>query len=324
MKHTVIRCLALAFIGLTLTLLLCGCGVGMTPGEMPEELRAGETFQLTMTRFDESIPAENFYYASSDASVATVSETGLITAVKEGKTDIVIQHKENHRRVTVDIQVSYGVVDQLNPTLDTRNYAITYPTDRNLYPFFSRNGYSERVDDWDIIEIAKIVAGKHEDEYVFTDVYCNGWGIDNTFILLADWGNDNVSLDPAVLEQADLSSYLTETLGLSADRFSSYSEDQAMQTIKSEISSVMKNMEGEIALSELSDQYEYRVSVVIGYHTYQTDNFHSRGMLKGGWNLLVDIWNWEISSFLNSYTYVNRVDEIVLDQCTLVIERRVK
>ena len=97
-----------------------------------------------------------------------------------------------------------------------------------------------------------------------------------------------------------------------------------MQTIKSEISVAMKNMEGEIALSELSDQYEYRVSVVISYHTYQTDNFYSRGMLKGGWNLLVDLWKWEISSFLNSYTYVNRVDEIVLDQCTLVIEKRAK
>lgn len=324
MKRTYVRLIILTLLCLGAALMAAGCGLSsLRPTEIPDTMTAGSTYALGCTYMGNAIEPDALYYASEDTSVATVGEDGVIHALKEGETTIFVQHKEKSAKTEFSLKVVYDVKDETDEHLSVKEYAV-HADDSSSYPFYGRNEYSERVDDWDIIEIVKIVAAKSEDDYLFTDVYCSATAYDSTYITIADWGNSDVSLDPSVLESVDLSAYLSERIGLNTDILAQAGKDIATRKIIGDISEQMQNLGYGISLSELSDEYEYRVTVRVDYNVYRTVNFYSRGMIKGGWNVLVDLFNMDISSFLNSYTYNKEIYEIVLSDCDLIIERRPK
>lgn len=324
MKRTYVRLIILTLLCLGAALMAAGCGLSpLRPTEIPDTMTAGSTYALGCTYMGNAIEPDALYYASEDTSVATVGEDGVIHALKEGETTIFVQHKEKSAKTEFSLKVVYDVKDEMTESLGLDEYAV-HGDDSIQYPFYGRNDYSERVDDWDIMEIVNIVVGKSEDDYLFTDMYCTATAYDSTYITIADWGNSDVPLDPSVLDSVDLSAYLSERIGLNSDLLASAGKDIATREIVGDISEQMQNLGYGVSLSELSEEYEYRVTVQVDYKVYRTVNFYSRGILKGGWNVLVDIFKLDISSFLNSYTYNKELYEIVLSDCDLIIERRPK
>ena len=324
MKRTYVRLIILTLLCLGAALMAAGCGLSsLRPTEIPDTMTAGSTYALGCTYMGNAIEPDALYYASEDTSVATVGEDGVIHALKEGETTIFVQHKEKSAKTEFSLKVVYDVKDETDEHLSVKEYAV-HADDSSSYPFYGRNEYSERVDDWDIIEIVKIVASKSEDDYLFTDVYCSATAYDGIYVTISDWGNGDVTLNPAMLEVLDLSTYLSECIGLNTDILAQAGKDIATRKIIGDIFEQMQNLGYGISLSELSDEYEYRVTVRVDYNVYRTVNFYSRGMIKGGWNVLVDLFKMDISSFLNSYTYNKELYEIVLSDCDLIIEKRPK
>ena len=72
------------------------------------------TGQITVTNTETSMEVENYSYSSADTSVATVDSTGLVTAIGEGNTNIVINGTEStlsrNIPITVTRYVSYQTV----------------------------------------------------------------------------------------------------------------------------------------------------------------------------------------------------------------------
>ena len=319
-----LKSIVLGILCLVGLFLLSSCANPLQVEEMSEILMAGDTHGLSLTYKGDMVSSDDFYFASEAPSVAVVDKNGQITAVRPGKTTIHMQNKDDaHIKTSVTIQVAYPVTDELTVFHTQSEIQQTGYSDTD-HPFFKRNGYEMRMDDWDILAIVKLVASKDEDDYAFTDMYRSAMANDETFIVLSDWGNDDVEIDPFVLNKHDLSTYLVAQEGYSYDGFSQVGEDMAMQTIKSKINAKIQNMGYAMALSSLPQEYEYRVSIKLDYHVYRTVNFYSRGLVGGGWNIILDLIKMDISSFLNSYTYSEECYEIVLDDCDLVIERRPK
>lgn len=325
MKKTLYRAVLLTLLCVGTILLFTACTLNpLKPVDLPDTLTAGTTFSLSFTYKGEAVAGDTLYYASENTSVATVSDSGVITAIKEGETKIHVQHKENSSHKTeISVKVVYDVKDEIAEFFKTSDSPVN-AGDNSTYPFYGRNDYAPRVDDWDIIEIVKIVAGKSEGDYIFTDVYSTAVAHNSTYITISDWGNGDVSLDPKVLDTVDLSEYLTQRAELKHDGFTQAGEDIATRKIKTDIADQMQKLGYSVALSELSSDYEYRITVKVDYRTYRTVNFYSRGLVKGSWNVLVDLFKMDITSFLNSYTYNEVLHEIVLEDCDLVIERRPK
>ena len=91
-----------------------------------------------------------------------------------------------------------------------------------------------------------------------------------------------------------------------------------------EIGEAIRALDDTVAFSSLPGAYEYRVAVKINLTVYRVENFYSRGLVKGVWQLLSDLRNWNVSTFLDSYTSSEEKFEVILSQCELVVERRLK
>lgn len=303
---------------------MCSCGQDLTLAAEVGEMKAGETLQLEFTQGDETVGHDELLYASENASVVAVDDKGLITAVRPGTTCIHVQTTKGNRKAKVTVSVVYDVKDEIATTFHDDVQYLEIQGVGSAYPFFERNGYSPRVDDWDVLDVAKIIAGTSEDEYVFTDVYRVAWAHNENFMVLSDWGNSDVVLDESVLNEVDLSEFLTNRLAYEKDAFAEEGEAIAMEAIKTKVADKMKNLQHEIALSELSTDDEYKVSVKINYTVYRTVNFYSKGVLSGIGSILKDLFTANISSVLDSYTYKETLYEVSLEHCELVIERRSK
>ena len=323
-KYPYLVSLGLLLVCLMGILLLSGCASPLQATDLPETIWAGDTHQLALTYQGEKVSANDYYYASEDPTVATVTEWGEIIGVRQGETSIHLQHKEDASiKASFDVAVAYHVVDE-EEVFHTNAEILQNGYSDTDHPFFERNGYEMRMDDWDILSIVKLVADKGEDDYAFTDMYRSAMANNETFMVLSDWGNEDVVIDPLVLTNVDLSQYLVAKEGYTYDGFAKVGEDIAMQSIKSKINPKLQNLGYAVKCSDLSDEYEYRVSIKVGYHVYRTVNYYSRGLVGGGWNVILDLVKLDISSFLNSYTYSEECYEVVLDSCQLVIEKRPK
>ncbi len=324
MKKWIYKSLLLIALTLLWVCTLSSCGNSLEQTTEFDTLKAGEKISLAFTYDGEVVAGDDFYYASADQSVVSVSPTGLLTACKAGQTTIYVQHKEDATiKMTFDVTVVYDVVDELN-AIKSHRYKDKYEYGTEPMPFFDRNKYEIRGKEDSLLDIVKIVTGTHEDEYVFTELTQLVKTQDDAFVVLADWGNQDVALSADVLHTTDLSAYLVDDLGLSEDKFAQEGESLAQTAIKKTISEQMKDLGYEIARSKMSDEYEYRVSVKIDYRAYRTVNYYSRGLVQGGLNAIKDLFNMNIDKFLDSYTYQKEIHEIVLDDCQLVIERRPK
>ncbi|MEA5107869.1 MAG: Ig-like domain-containing protein [Sphaerochaeta associata] len=100
---------------------------GVTLGQNNQMLEVGQTLQLTVTVAPADATDKTVTYASSDATVASVSNTGLVTALKKGNATITVTTTDGAKTDTIVITVLDGYVratltSNSNPTL---TYEIT-------------------------------------------------------------------------------------------------------------------------------------------------------------------------------------------------------
>ena len=116
-------------------------------------LMVNETLQLEATE-QFGYPANNVKYEVKDATVATVSENGLITGLKAGETEIVVTDKNNPEfRRTVPVAV-YGQVasaDVLGITTALKAYENEHPVNevvqrKRITRTFAKRPYVEPVE----------------------------------------------------------------------------------------------------------------------------------------------------------------------------------
>ncbi|MBQ5970757.1 MAG: Ig-like domain-containing protein [Clostridia bacterium] len=120
-----------------LSLIGVGSGVGyvrLNAGDA--ELRIGQTKQLTATVYPSTATNKTVIWTSSNASVATVNQNGLVTAVGDGTCDIIATTAEGARtaacKVTVTIPVTGVSLAESNIAIYTTKtetlHATVYPT----------------------------------------------------------------------------------------------------------------------------------------------------------------------------------------------------
>ena len=206
-------------------------------------------------------------YKSSDPSVATVNERGVVTATAPGDAVIYVQASTNSElKAELNISVTYK-------TVSTSKYNVTAQsgkTDASSYPFWSANGYSSRVSNWAIKDIAKILITKGTDEYVFSEAFNDKKVTCDKVILVADWGNNDV---PLIVDSIN-SNVFAEMLkkhelgsGVSIGTITRLSEEFAKKIDKK-----INTYKGKIELSEMPANREYRVSIVMDYKILKVKN----------------------------------------------------
>ena len=80
-----------------------------------EELNiyAGSEVQLECRVYPEYFADRTTYYASSDESVASVDENGLVKGLSKGETLVTVQHTGIRQRITVKVQPSVKAIEGL-------------------------------------------------------------------------------------------------------------------------------------------------------------------------------------------------------------------
>ncbi len=84
------------------------------------EIEEGETVQLKATVLPENADNKALVYSSSEPAVATVSESGLVTAIKEGKATITAESADaGEAKTTIEITVNKKIILVTNIALST-------------------------------------------------------------------------------------------------------------------------------------------------------------------------------------------------------------
>lgn len=78
---------------------------GVTLDKTNEELKVGATLQLTATVAPENADVKDVEWSTSDAKIATVSATGLVTAVAKGEATITVTTKDGGKTATCKVKV---------------------------------------------------------------------------------------------------------------------------------------------------------------------------------------------------------------------------
>lgn len=318
-----LKILALIFSVLMVSSVFFGCTQKKEEGieirEAQPEMLAGSTQSLNVydKKTDEKL-SEFLIFASSNPAILTVDENGMICAVSPGSATVYVQHSENHTRTELTVNVRYPIISIPRYHVKTVNT----PVSGNQYPFWNQKGYQSRVSDWAILDIANILITKGADEYVFSDVYDYKNMTAEEVILISDWSNTDVILDKSMLD-GDLLSFISEKYQLG--KIASDSLSRATADLKTEIARQIDSYQGKIYLSKLPANMEYRIYVSYDYDVIKVNHFYSRGILNGIWQLGADLWNGNISSLLNSYTYCQTEYEIVnAKNAKIIIEARYK
>lgn len=103
-------------------------GVSVSPTS--KSLKVGETVQLVATVSPQNATNKSVTYVSSKPSVATVSETGLVTAKVAGTTTITVTTVDGNKTATSTITVtSSGGGNTGGGTVTTKKYTLTFNTD---------------------------------------------------------------------------------------------------------------------------------------------------------------------------------------------------
>ena len=94
------------------------------------ELGVGSSAKIQVTFTPSNADNKQVTFASSDESIATVNEQGIVTGLKEGKVTITVKNEENNLVKTVEIQVidgvEYDVCNTLLRTFLTSDRATSY------------------------------------------------------------------------------------------------------------------------------------------------------------------------------------------------------
>ena len=79
---------------------------GVSLSEELLQLNAGETKQLTALVAPSTALNQNVEWSSSDESVATVTQSGLVVAVNEGDCEIIVKTQEGNYQASCEVSVS--------------------------------------------------------------------------------------------------------------------------------------------------------------------------------------------------------------------------
>ena len=297
---------------------LCGCDMGdIYLGTEIDIMYSGET-RFINVRTGSNKFADNLLYASENPEVATVTDFGVIWAAEPGKTTIYVQSKDDEsKRLQFDLEVRYRTESESTPTSVATNSGYL----GKGYDFWIANNYSERSDD--LLSVVGVVAGKKAGDYAFTEMYDLGSVSNAVAYSFSDWGNEDVYLSFAGVDPSTVSRALAEHFGISASLINKKCAEDIAQTLNKEISEVARVMQYRVHLSELSDEYEYRVIVLVDCSAVKTVNYYSRGLVDGIASLWGDITSSDMGSFLTSYTYSEVSYELVdFSSVGIVIEQR--
>ena len=97
--------------------------ISVSPGAI--ELTEGDTYQLTAAFSPENASNQNVSWESSATSVATVSSSGLVTAVSEGTATIKVKSEEGNYTATSAVLVKKRVIRVTAVTLNTSTLSLT-------------------------------------------------------------------------------------------------------------------------------------------------------------------------------------------------------
>lgn len=89
--------------------------ISFTITPIEQEVQTGSTFQITPVFTPEDATNQKVTYQSSDASVATVDEKGVVTGVAKGNTTVICQSDEGKIVVYCNVHVIEGVSLTLKP-----------------------------------------------------------------------------------------------------------------------------------------------------------------------------------------------------------------
>lgn len=312
MRNIITRTI-LFIIALAMVLNLCAC---LDEGEEKESLVianarasmfAGERQTLSVYNTEtETLYKAPLTYKSSDPSVATVNDFGVVTAVSPGEAVIHVQSTvDTELKTELALSVTYKTVSESVYAVTKRSGMV----DASSYSFWSANGYTARGSNWDVLNIAKILITKGTDEYVFTEVYSSKKVERDTVLVLSDWGNDDVLLNVNSIN-SDVFAEMLEKLQLDPD-VSIGTVTRVNEAFTREIDERINTYKGIINLSDMPTDKEYRVSIVMDYSVLKVKNYYSRGALNGIWQLGSDLIKGNIDSLMDSYTYVKYEYEIV-------------
>ena len=101
--------IAILFVALILVAaIIIGCFIFMPPSlkweNQLDALKIGESMQISISSFGVPQLNDAFYFASDDPDIIAVDDNGVLTAFKEGTTQIYIQSRANHRqRLIIDL-----------------------------------------------------------------------------------------------------------------------------------------------------------------------------------------------------------------------------
>ena len=111
----------------------------ITLSETAKNLNVGDTYQISATCTEDGTEIENptLIYSVDDDTIATVSSTGLVTAIKEGNTTITVTY--NNVNATLSLTIAQA---QLTYTieLDTTSIEIEKGSTYQLNPVFKIDG----------------------------------------------------------------------------------------------------------------------------------------------------------------------------------------
>ena len=100
-------------------------------------IQIGETLQLIAQAFGKGMENSTFTYTSSDPSVLTVSETGLITALTEGESYVLVAIENTNInisiRITVKTYLEDTAIDRLVALLAKNNFAVVETGNVSLF-----------------------------------------------------------------------------------------------------------------------------------------------------------------------------------------------
>lgn len=288
----------------------------LSVSEFRETMFVGETQSIVPIYSNRPKEAPSCLYMSEDDGIANVSKEGTVLAVSPGTTVIHIQDKENSSiRTSVAVTVSYETVSSdiysFNATLNK--------IDNCGYDFWIENEYIHRYSNWDILDIANDLLTKSKDDYVFSEVYEFVDVKSEKIYVISDWSNADVQLSKINFDSQLIKS-ITSKYVLDSD-LGALQTERATAYLNTAINNEFYKYQGEIKLSELPEEYEYRVYIVMDFDIAKCVHYYAHGTLGS----IADLITHSFKSLMDTYTYTETNYEITnFNNARIVIEKRPK